>query len=320
MDPFFQYHKPIINIQFKNERYQNPGILKNFDYNTIITGSSMVENFRISWFENEDPTVKVVKVPYSAGFSKDYNNVFKLAFDTHNLKTVYYGMDLFWLFNSKGDETKIEIPEYLYDNNILNDVQYLFNKDTFINYTIDNIKKNLTGKNTDYDLAYNWNQTYEFKKEIALKTYTRPPVQMKQNTEALMLNYEENMDNITEYIKKYPDTTFKIFFPPYSILEWDMANRQGLTDAQMAVTRKVIEDLLVYENVEMYYFQNIESIITNLDNYKDYSHYKEDINYYMFEDMCKNREHRITRENYLEELGKMYDIAINYNYEKIFEK
>lgn len=63
VDPLFQYHKPFFNIYIRNERYQNPGILKNFDYDSVLTGSSMTENFRVSWFE--DIGESVVKVPFS---------------------------------------------------------------------------------------------------------------------------------------------------------------------------------------------------------------------------------------------------------------
>lgn len=134
-----------------------------------------------------------------------------------------------------------------------------------------------------------------------------------------MTNYNENMKNVTKYIEKYPNTTFKIFFPPYSILDWDSANQTNLIDDKIAVTKQVMQDLLQYENVEMYYFQNIEEIVTNLNNYKDYSHYNEEINYYIFECMCKTGNHRITEQNYLEEIEKMYNLAVNYDYDKIFE-
>lgn len=63
VDPLFQYHKPFFNVYIVSERYQNPGILKNFDYDSILTGSSMTENFRVSWFKNVDENV--VKVPFS---------------------------------------------------------------------------------------------------------------------------------------------------------------------------------------------------------------------------------------------------------------
>ena len=49
LDPFQQYrkanfYKPI----YDNERYLNPGLAKTYDYNQVIIGSSMTENFLLS--------------------------------------------------------------------------------------------------------------------------------------------------------------------------------------------------------------------------------------------------------------------------------
>lgn len=279
----------------------------------------MVENFRVSWFEKEKPAEKVVKVPYSGGYSKDYDNVFKLAFSTHEIKTVYYGMDIFTILEHQAEETRFELPEYLYDNNLLNDVQYIFNKDIFYQYTIQNLENLIKNIHRDNDLAYNWNDVYKYGKEETLKTYIRPKKRENGYESTYIENYANNMRNITQYIEEYPETKFKIFIPPYSILYWDNAIRKGDLETQIKLSKKVINDLLKYENVEIYYFQNIEDIITNFDNYKDYTHYKEEINYYMFESMCITGEHQLTKENYINEINKMYDIAIHYDYDKIFE-
>ena len=173
----------------------------------------------------------------------------------------------------------------------------------------------------DNDLAFNWNSSNNFSKEEALNSYTRPKISKNEvNFNYYMQNYEANMKNITKYIEEYTKTKFVIFFPSYSILSWDNMVRTNRLEASMDITKRVMEDLLEYDNVELYYFTNVEEIITNLDNYKDYTHYNEDINYYMYESMCKTGEHRITKENYIEEINKMRNIAISYNYDKIFEE
>ena len=53
IDPYFHYHKPLATLEYPiyNERYQNNGIAKNFEYNAIITGTSMTENFKTSEFD-----------------------------------------------------------------------------------------------------------------------------------------------------------------------------------------------------------------------------------------------------------------------------
>ena len=64
VDPFFHYHKPLASIQYQitNERYQNDGIIKHFDYDAIITGTSMTENFKTSEFTlNNSSNSEVLK-------------------------------------------------------------------------------------------------------------------------------------------------------------------------------------------------------------------------------------------------------------------
>ena len=63
-----------------------------------------------------------------------------------------------------------------------------------------------------------------------------------------------------------------------------------------------------YENVKLYYFQNEEEIILNLDLYMDPIHFSDQINQRMVEEM-KEGNYLITEENYEEELAEMEAIA-----------
>ena len=53
IDPFFHYHAPFDGISYvlEDERYQNDGIARHFDYELLIIGTSMCENFRTSQAE-----------------------------------------------------------------------------------------------------------------------------------------------------------------------------------------------------------------------------------------------------------------------------
>jgi len=90
-------------------------------------------------------------------------------------------------------------------------------------------------------------------------------------------------------------------------------------DAVLEEYRFASEKLLAYDNVTLYYFQNMEETITNLDNYRDYIHYSQAINRYMAECFV-NEEHRITMENYQDEISKMEELAKNFDYEKLFSE
>lgn len=44
------------------------------------------------------------------------------------------------------------------------------------------------------------------------------------------------------------------------------------------------------------------------------------LDYYMYAYMCKTGEHKITKENYLSEVEKMYNIVVKYDYKKLFSE
>ena len=72
VDPFFHYHKPLEQLAYPidSERYQNDGISRNFTYDAVLTGTSMMENFKASRFDSLFG-VTSVKIPYAGGYYKE---------------------------------------------------------------------------------------------------------------------------------------------------------------------------------------------------------------------------------------------------------
>ena len=67
IDPYFHFHKPAVDKYYytiDNQRSQNDGISKHFEYDAMITGTSMTENFKTSEFDKIF-VVHSVKVTYS---------------------------------------------------------------------------------------------------------------------------------------------------------------------------------------------------------------------------------------------------------------
>ena len=69
LDPFFHYHKPLEGVEYPledgMERYLNDGIIKTYDYDAAIVGTSMMQNFKASQFDRLFGT-KSIKVTYTA--------------------------------------------------------------------------------------------------------------------------------------------------------------------------------------------------------------------------------------------------------------
>ena len=81
----------------------------------------------------------------------------------------------------------------------------------------------------------------------------------------------------------------------------------------------VAKRLLEYDNVRLFYFQNIDEVL-DLNNYADYSHYKPEINRFMVE-CFKSGEHEIHSEDEMaKELSKMDAMVRGFDFEALFSQ
>ena len=309
-DPFFQYHKPLPGLKavLTEKEYQVPGTLKNFEYDSVIAGSSVAENYYNDWF-NQGFNCNVVKAIRSYGATADLCYFLDMAFEHQELKYVFYNLDPSSLVADL--EPTYELtgsPMYLYDDNHLNDLEYVLNKDVLFERVPYLLAQSLVGDYDEND-SYNWSQWKQFNSDMALGLYIRKPeiAEMKPKT-----HYEEllrgNLKLLTDRISAHPETTFYIFVPPYSMLWWDSTYRDGDTEAYLYNMEQAVTTLLGYGNVRFFYFQNDVEVITNLENYMDTLHFSQEINHYICNCLIEGS-HEITLENYQETLEDMRALA-----------
>lgn len=315
IDPFFQYHKPLPGFPYllENQLTQNPGMAKNLDYDSVLLGSSMTLNFDTSWFEEEFGE-KTIKLTYNAAFPKDQDNILKLI-EKHpgELKTVFLGMDLL-TYSGGVDTTAYPIRKCYYDNNLLNDAEYWWNLDVLLTYII---KPILQGEEGD-DFHNIYNKYYDaslYDEKKALAAYTPSPLsEEKKPEDCYLAAVTENMTrNILPYIERNPDTEFVCFFPPYSMLFWNDRVREQDVEARIAQYSCMIEALFRYDNVEVYFFPGDTELISDLNHYKDYTHYDMDTCRYLTKCMASGK-WRVTKENYVEILEEFYEYVTHFDY------
>ena len=284
VDPFFHYHKPLKGFPYQvdNQLSQNPGMAKNMEYDSVILGSSMTVNFNTNWFE-EFMGLNTIKLSYSAAFPKDQANIMEIVFENNpDVKKVFLGIDVI-TYMGDVDQTMYPIPEYLYDDKLINDIYYVLNKDVLLNYILRPIAD---PEPTDLATVYeSWWTEEHYSEEWVLHNYTSPE-QVAEETDAMQYleAVKKNLDvNICPFIEEHPDTEFVIFFPPYSILFWNNVLKENHLDATIMEYRYIAEKLNVYDNVEVYFFPDREDIVLDLNHYADYSHYHPKFNRFMTE-------------------------------------
>jgi len=316
IDPFFQYHAPLKNCNYiiDNQLSQNPGMAKNFTYDSVILGSSMTVNFNPEVFQDE-MGLNAIKLSYNGAYPKDQDNILKIVETTHpDVKAIILGIDVM-SYSANPEETKYPVPEYLYDNNVFNDVSYWFNKDVWFNYIL---KPMFSGESTKIsDVYYSW-PYLTFSRESALSNY-KPPT-----SKAAELPYDEYEERVTYNMKNYiiphieasPNATFYVFFPPYSMIYWYDQIQNGDLEAEMYQYETIIKMLLPYKNVKVFYFQNQYDYISDLDHYADYYHYEQGMNDLMVSYFAEGK-YQVTADNYLQILSEMKDYIKAYDYSEI---
>lgn len=321
IDPFLHYHEPLSFLEYplKDERYQNDGIARHYQYDSIITGTSMSQNFKCSEFDALWDA-KSVKIAYSGATFHELNESIKRAFSYQSdIRYVVCSLDGNRINIPAQQDEYTGYPEYLYDNNFFNDVNYLLNKEVVpkmlavINYT-------RAGEVTpDRDMYGNWSQYKSFGAEVVLKDFTPLPVSDEER-----LITEEDVKTITENItqnflktaQEHPDTEFYFFFPPYSICYWDSLVSSKQIGMQLEAQRLTAHLLLTAENVHVYDFSNRIDIIGNLDNYTDTLHYSDSINSEILNCMREGRQELTYEsvEGYYEEILLLYEEFDNSTY------
>ena len=287
----------------------------------LFTGTSMTENFKTSEFD-ELFSVNSVKMPFGGARNKEIGDNLKKSLETHDIKIVLRCLDYNYLLTDKDDiHPGVQYPYYLTNDNLFDDVNYLFNKEVFLSNTIVNVMRTIKGReSTNFDDYSSWYKKEKCGREIVIKKYKRPGANQYQKSfsdedrQILDGNLEQN---VVSLIKEYPETKFYIYFPPYSICHWDGLYRTGELERYKQIEIYTIEKLLQYDNVYLYCFNDRLDVIADLNNYRDVTHYGVNINSEILK-WIKNDEGRLTLENYNEYINKCYLTFRTYDYDGIF--
>ena len=322
-DPFYHYHKPWLGLKavLNDKEYQCVGTLRNFDYDSLIVGSSVMENNDNSWF-NEAFDVTTIKAIRSYGATADLCYLLDVAYESHDLKYVFYNIDPSSLYGEAVTTYESTgCPMYLYDKNPFNDIKYLFNKDVLLEKIPYQIASSFIG---DYNenLSYNWAKWKSFGPELALGLYFRSrEVKEMLPEDAYIDNLTANIALLTKEVEAHPETEFIFFYPPYSMLWWDMSYRGGETDAIIYCEKEMTKALLQYDNVRIFCFQNEPEVTTDLNNYMDTIHFSPEINRLMLDQIIAG-EYEMTHDNYEEVIDgvKAFSDEVQESYIKTYEQ
>jgi len=313
VDPLQHYRRATLyHPLWGNERYYNPGFVKHYDYDCIIIGTSMVENF-IPSEVGRRLSARVLLAPLSGGSPYEEHVLLNTALRTGKVKAVIWGLDLseFGRGMKRLRHGPGSFPFYLYDGNPFNDYQYLMNIDVLLKDCWDALAANLPGgkanRALDVDSVHFWGDQFRFSRETTLRNWQEPQREHRallETNRPRLDSMESDFDaNVIPLVERHPEVQYYFFHPPYSILYWINADKYRL-GTFLEFKRYVFSRTRGLQNVKVFDFQDIGDITLNLDNYKDYSHYSPDVSKFIIDAISKNQ-YLVTDDNAEEKISRI---------------
>ncbi|SCY72611.1 hypothetical protein SAMN02910371_03596 [Butyrivibrio sp. INlla14] len=323
VDPFFHYHEPNLNqyyYELNNQRSQNDGIIKHFDYDAMLVGTSMCSGFKNTEID-ELFECNSIKTTFSGAFYKEINDNIETALRVNpDLKLVIRGLDLSYCMRIDENRTDLGVyPTYLYNKNPLDDVHYLINRDILFGRVYPMIigsKQGVTPGITSFDEYPGYMEGYSF----GINTVVPDGVTVVETSDFSHLTdsdkeiIKKNLEqNVIRTADENPEVDFYYFFPPYSMAYWCQVYNQGEIYSWLEAEKYMAELIVPHHNIHLFSFFGRQDIITDLNNYKDSMHYASWICSLMLKWM-KEENGRLTEDNYLEILEQDYRSLTEYDY------
>lgn len=281
VDPFFQFRAKPDTRYFLNPRFITGGLAKNYDYNTVVLGSSMTQNFNLNILRNMDAESKPVKLSTGGMNCLEMEYIYSFI-KKEQVKTFIINIDI-PPFNATFEE--VRYPQYLYENGIMNKLKYLYGYETFVRFTPIDLgltvylkdKKDITPEydmKTNIDNVGNTSLDVHYGADYVKQLYLSGWTVSEQTLKDMRPRMQNRLDSMLARMSpdKYPDAEYIFVMPPYSALYWYYTKQQGYYDEFINFTRYISKSISKYNNARIAFFFDIDEI-TDLNYYADITHF-----------------------------------------------
>ncbi len=280
----------------KQERFRSAGLLRNKDYDAILLGSSMAKNYVIADINRLFKSTSLL-LPISGGTLYEQATMARLALATGKPKLVIWEIyDEILIAGVEETREGAGFPLYMYDDNSLNDIFYVFNFNTTL-ASLKAIADWLKGKRHRPD---EW-QTIEY---TAHKyRFGCPEVMQLQLVNGGLPNGKEdraraiedsmrNIDsNLLAVVRANPEVEFKLFSPPvsYPYQALQQQRQPNKFRAMVAAKMYAYEELSKETNVTLYDFASASSITKDFAHYRDLMHFSGELSQQLLKRMASDQ-------------------------------
>ncbi len=309
-DPLQIFHKPWgrETTFHKNMRQQAAGIINNYEFDSVILGTSMLENTSA----NEASQLfggKFVNISMPGSDFFERKHILEYLLNKKNIHKVIYSLDSDkFIYQIKGYKPyPLQNFSYLYDNNPINDINAYMNNKYLKCLRQYSIKKECTGDRTSLDRPGAWYKSkhhsiryggldkwfsaknnYQIKNAFKRISTTVNKIQQDKTISLKNINTKIKKakkyvdDNLLTIVKKYPDTDFLVVSPPYSRIYYAIWAQYNLPAYE--IHKEIIKYIAIesdnYPNLKIYAYGD-QKFVDEIKNYKDPKHYHYSINSWM---------------------------------------
>ncbi len=351
LDPWQLFHQTWFreSIFIKNGRFQNAGIINNYEFDSVIIGYSMAENFSA-----QEASMllggKFVNLSFPIALLSERNIILKRLLQKKDNSKVIISLEHLPTVSVGTYNIDISPDKYdfLYNWNPFDDLRIYFDVNLFNcwNYR-EKCQKEIPGerRNSLQELS-SWYHYYEhiFGGTQAWCNMSKSSTVYKTLLQSIV-NYQEQINNgaaaswskefkekciensnstfdtyILTLIKKNPDVEFLLFIPPYSRL-WSGQHEQsnsGYYQTYLSFISHIVKVTNHHSNVLFFGFDNMD-FTADVANYMDTTHYHEDINSRMLK-LMSEQSNILTAENVDDYLGEIQELAHRYDLQSIANK
>lgn len=264
VDPYQQYRASDKFIG--NQRLEIGGVARNHDYDAFITGSSMAMNHYPSLADSLWGW-KTKNFSIMGATDDDYSVILPFIISRGKAQNIILALDYFSFARRRG-----AVNRYLYDDNVWNDYEYLWNY-TSLKFTFQKLRAPLGAEN-----LYHFSSPvgrHELLRDYQSKLEAGGYEGENFDIEQMTTRFDESLYSVIK--NSADDVTWYVYFPPYSILEFIIYDKFGNLDTNLELKRHITERLSTLHNVRLYDFQQ-SPWITDLDEYMDLRHHSHEYN------------------------------------------
>jgi hypothetical protein len=290
LDPLQYYRKAQQPVFIKNQRYQIPGLVRNYPFDTIMVGTSHSENFLASQLDNAMGTHSL-NLASSGSSAWEQSQVIDLAVRQGPLTNVIWEMNYNSFAGSNPNLVKNgHFPMYLYHAKISTLFYYLYSIDTLrlsIKAMLGKGPRRLDGLN-----SWAQREAHRFDGKHVIEHYCR---QLKRSIARPIANYQQQLEqHLAPVLQQGHQTRFFLFIPPLSIANFALNNQLAKFTAFRTMLYQVANK---FSNATVIDFTRDLALISNLNLYKDTEHFSQSISATMLIDISQYNNQENNQEN-----------------------